>query len=107
MSFKLDFGTNYDNEKSELAARVAVFLSIRVRTGFGNTGRVSSVASCVPACSRAGGSLCILWASLRRAFHDVINSVLFELEIDMQLEYVVWEFLLIHCSGKVALNGYE
>ena len=54
VSFNRVFGTNYDIGRSELAARVAVFSFIRVGTGFGNTGRVSPVGSCVPACLMAG-----------------------------------------------------
>ena len=52
------------------------------------------------------GSLCILWAGLRRTFHDVTNSVLYDLKITLQLEYVVWESLLINGLGKVGLISF-
>ena len=46
-------------------------------------------------------------AALRRTFHDVTNSVLFMLEITLQLEYVVWESLFINRLGKVGLITSE
>ena len=51
--------------------------------------------------------MCILWAGLRRKFHDVTKSVLYELEIALQIEYVVWESLLINDLGKVGLITCE
>ena len=46
--------TKYDIKSSDLAARDAVSSSIRVGSGFGNTGRVGPVGSCVPACPTTG-----------------------------------------------------
>ena len=51
--------------------------------------------------------MCILWAGLRRTFHDVTNSVLYELERTLQLEYVDWESLLINGLGKTGLITSE
>ena len=37
---------------------------------------------------------------------DVTNSVLYELERTLQLEYVVWESLLTNGLGKVGLISF-
>ena len=93
--------------RSELAARVAVSSFISVGTGFGNTGRVSPGVPVFQYVQWLDGSSCILWAGLRRTFHDVTNGVLYELEITLQLEYVVWESLFTNGSCNVGLITSE
>ena len=100
MSFSRDL-TNYGIERSELAAWVAVSSSIRVEAGFGNTDKVVQWVPVFQHFRGLDGSLCILWAGLRRTFHDVLNSF-----------YMSWRStcsssMISENNGKVALISFE